>query len=109
MSVELYDLGQRLRAGLAGRPVARSSHALALPPVRPIAVAVDTTGPTTTVTATDALASCTGRGPGALAALAQVYGPLSDDHRSLVGPGGPGTPAPGPLSAWRPAATRWTC
>lgn len=70
MSVELYDLGQRLRAGLAGRPVARSSHALALPPVRPIAVAVDTTGPTTTVTATDALASCTGRGPGALAALA---------------------------------------
>ncbi len=86
MSVELYDLGQRLRAGLAGRPVARSSHALALPPVRPIAVAVDITGPTPTVTATDALASCTGRGPGALAALAQVYGPLSDDHRSLVVP-----------------------
>lgn len=84
MSVEHYDLGQRLRAAVTGRPVPRSCHALALAPVDPVAVAVHHAAGRVTLTATDATTTRTGTGRDALAALHAVHGDPTDTHRTLV-------------------------
>lgn len=84
MSVEHYDLGQRLRAALNRRPVPRSTHALALPPLSPVAVAVHRGPAGSVLTATDHAHTASAGGPAALTALAAVHGPATDTHRGLV-------------------------
>ncbi len=51
MSVEWFDLGQRLRAAAIGRAVPRLLHAPLLPVRHPVAVRASTCGPQVTVTA----------------------------------------------------------
>lgn len=84
MSLELFDLGRRLRAHATGRPVPRMAYATCLPPTSAIAVEV-TRAPrwlvrARTVTGQTAQAE----GPSALTALRNLGVGLSNSHRTLI-------------------------
>jgi hypothetical protein len=89
MSVELYDLGQRLHAATRGVPAARSRYAPCLPATNPIAVAI---GPTGTGATGLSLAAATGSASDhrdaedGLELLAHLGVDLARAHRTLVVP-----------------------
>lgn len=90
MSVEYFDLGQRLHAASTGRPTPRSCYAPCAVPVEPVAVTVSrATGGELVVHAATAEATATARGDLALTALAQVDVSLSDTVRTVIVPDRP--------------------
>ena len=84
MSVGLFDLGQRLRAAVDARPVARSAFAPVLPPVAPVAVTIRGSGDSALLRATDGLRQVAATGPDALSALRELGVTASSDYRTLV-------------------------
>lgn len=90
MSVELYDLAQRLRAVADGQPVPRARYAPVLAPIAPVAVTAtpDPRGGLR-VRAATGHAAATGQGRDALAALAAVGLTVGTEHRTLVVPDQP--------------------
>ena len=73
MSVEWFDLGQRLRSADTGHAIPRLLHAAVLPVARPLAVRATTTGGHVTVSvATPGGSLATATGPAALALLGRL-------------------------------------
>ena len=86
MSVEIYDLAQRLRAALEHAPVPRAVYAPCLPPVDPVAVVLERVGREPVLHAASAAGEATGAGSGALGALRALGVTLGDSFRTLVVP-----------------------
>jgi hypothetical protein len=90
VSVALFDLGQRLRAAVLCRPVARSAFAPVLPPENAVAVTIRGSGDHVLLRAADethrAADETVASGPGALSALGRLGVSIDAEPRTLVVP-----------------------
>lgn len=84
MSRGLFDLGARLQAANAQRPVPVATFAPVLPPVSPIAVWIDHDGERVYVSATDGTHTHAGTDRDGLAAIAACGASMTGVHRTLV-------------------------
>jgi len=84
MSRGLFDLGARLRAAEAQRPVPVATFAPVLPPVSPVAVWVDHDGEHVFVSATDGTHTHAGADRDGLDAIAACGASMIDLHRTLI-------------------------
>lgn len=123
MSVEWFDLGQRLNAADTGHAVPRLLHAPLLPVTRPVAVRATSTGARVTVAATvPGSTPATAHGPEALTLLASLGASITaaspptlvTDHPATLGllyrlaltttPGTPGDDVAALIAWWRDRA-----
>lgn len=84
MSVEAFDLGQRLRAAATGQPSQYARYAPVLPPTGPVAITLTGSGSATVLRVSTSSATATGHGHRALEALAALDVGLGEFHRTLV-------------------------
>jgi hypothetical protein len=84
MSVEAFDLAQRLHAAATGAASTRCRYAPVLPPTDPVAITLTGSGTAALLRVTTASGTSTGHGHQALDALADVGVGLGLSHRTLV-------------------------